>query len=216
VARPDDGACQRSGDGRGDRANAPPHGLCATGRRDLGPRRHGERQPVGSRASLAADDAGQRHGRRPGRRTGRGSAGRGRLGLADGDDDRAGAGRAADAGRLARRGRHALRLAAPRLERAGLPGRTAARLGPAARRGLAGCGLDAAVSGRLSGRGAGPSRRLGTAAGRSPRLGAAARLGTSRQRPAGLGTAARRQHTSVGRSDGRRADRHTGGAGERR
>ena len=212
VARPDDGACQRSGDGRGDRADAPPHGLRAAGRRDLGPRRHGERQPVGGRAGVAAGDAGQRHGRRPSRRAGGGSASRGRLGLADGDDDRARSGRAADAGRLGRRGRHAAQLAAAGLGRAGLPGGPAARLGTAARRRLAGRGLGAAASRRSPRRAPGrdrPVRRLGTAARRPSRLGAAAELGVSRRRPAGLGTAARRQHRSTGRSDGGRAGRHT-------
>ena len=227
VARPDDGACQRSGDGRGDRADAPPHGLRAAGRGDLGPRRHGDRQPVGERAGLAAGDASQRRGRRPGRCPGRRSAGRRCLGLADGDDGRAGPGGPADAGRLARCGRRATRLAAAELGRA-------ARLGPVGRggsglvrRGLAGRGLagrwrtgcwlagrwlDAAAPRGASG---GPSerlRRLGRIAGSVRQLGAAAGL----ESPPRLGPAAAWHHRSDGQPDGRRPSRHTGGAGERR
>lgn len=213
VARPDDGACQRPGDGRGDRANAPPDGLRAAGRgelvarRYLVPRRYGERQPVGGRAGLAADPAGQRQGRCADGR----AAGRRRLGLADGDDDRPRPGRAADARRLAGRGgRHAAGLAAAKLAGAGLAdaglgpaslsGRPTARLGPTAGTGrrLAGRGLDAAAP-RRAGR---TSWRLGTAAGLEP----------SQPGPRRLATAARRHH----RSAGRRAGRPTGGAGERR
>jgi hypothetical protein len=92
-------------------------------------------------------------------------------------------------------------------------------------RGLVGRGLGAAASG-VAPRRCRAVRQLGTAARRQSRLGAAARVGVpglrpAWVRPARLCPAARRRYRSTGRSDRRRASRHsrgahTGGAGERR